>query len=854
MEGDRRREFVEGKCLKTPELRSEVEELLRIEDDAEDFFKASGELKFADFLEDERPEVSVGRTIGNYRILRELGTGGMGAVYLAERRDGEFRQQVAVKMLRREFNTAGVRRRFDIEKEIQAGLKHQHIAGLIDAGTTRDGIPFLVMEHIEGEIITAYCRNRDLSLKERLKLFNKVCEAVSFAHRNLVVHRDLKPSNILVTGDGEPKLLDFGIAKLLTDDFEQSQTVTRLGVMTPEYASPEQVKRESATTATDIYSLGVILFELLTERLPFEKEFRENGNIFQAILEAEPEKPSVVVESDRSPDLAEGVDRKGSASAPPSAETGTRTQIPGGGKTVKLIEKTGRQNAVSSPKLLRGDLDNIILKTLRKEPERRYRTVEQLAADIWRHLDGLPVTARPATLGYRTAKFLRRHRYGVMAAALILLTIIGGIAATIRQSQIALVERDRARSEAAKAEKMSDFMQNILSFSNPSWMSSNPEQNRRATVSEAMDEALKNIETDLAGEPEIEAQILFTLSKTYVYQGQLQKGERVLRRAMEKFDLVHGAGNPRSMQVSVVLADALYLQGDLEQAEKLYLDAIEFFRPEVEKDKSQAKWLAIALNDLGNIYALRRNLEGAAEVYGESLKLAENLAGKDRFMLTMILMNIGIISDQGGDFQTAMAFYNRGLEELRRTNKLESLEAGVLLRSIGKTHMLNGQFETAENFYKEAFDLLRVKAGDENFFTLSTMYNRADNFYRQGKFERAEELIGRTLRIQNGYYPNGHYTIAFSKRLLGDIYTKTGRLKEGERKIREAWDYLSQNRRKQDYQLAVLKTSLGANLLAQKRGDEAAETLRSALADFIRTNAGSDPEADRCRRLLTESD
>ncbi|HYG09620.1 MAG TPA: serine/threonine-protein kinase, partial [Pyrinomonadaceae bacterium] len=309
----------------TVEIRAEVESLLSLEAEAEDFMSLSVGQFSSDLLDQT---VHTNQRIGSYEIVSELGFGGMGAVYLATRADGKFEQRVAIKMLKREFNTGKIRRTFDREKEILATLAHPNIAGLLDAGTTADGIPYLVMEYVKGEPIDKFCRSRNLSLHARLKLFNKVCDAVAFAHRNLIVHSDLKPSNILVNTDGEPKLLDFGISRLLDANADNGNTITHLGALTPQYASPEQIRGETVTTATDVYSLGVVLFKTLTESLPYHVGNHTNGNLLREIMEAEPVLPSEAAQT----------------------------------------PLTGSQ--------LKGDLDNIILKSLAKEPARRYQTVE----------------------------------------------------------------------------------------------------------------------------------------------------------------------------------------------------------------------------------------------------------------------------------------------------------------------------------------------------------------------------------------------------------------------------------------------------------------------------------------------
>ena len=384
-------------------LRAEVIRLLAADEEAEEF------------LEDTPlPEIqratngfAAGQTIGNYRLLRELGRGGMGTVYLAERDHEQFRQQVAIKIIRRGMDSEDILRRFRTERQILASLNHPNIARLLDGGSTPDGRPYYVMEYIEGRFVDDYCNEQQLSLPERLKLFRQACAAVHYAHQHLVIHRDLKPSNIMVTAAGEAKLLDFGIAKLLTPE-DPNATATSAGMMTPAYASPEQVRGETVTTAADVYALGVILYELLSGHCPYRLLNDTVSELSRAVCEQEPIKPSLAFTSKPAPDAS-------------------------------------IRNPQSAIRNLRGDLDNIVLMALRKDPARRYASVEQFSEDLRRYLEGLPVCARPDTFRYRASKFVRRNRSLTVAAVIVLLTLLGGVAATVRQARIA--ERERALAQ-----------------------------------------------------------------------------------------------------------------------------------------------------------------------------------------------------------------------------------------------------------------------------------------------------------------------------------------------------------------------------------------------------------------------
>jgi eukaryotic-like serine/threonine-protein kinase len=419
--------FLAESCGGDHTLRAEVESLLRHQERARDFIESPAFQMAAELFDDGDGELQAGQRLDGYEIVRLLGEGGMGEVYLA--RDTKLGREVAVKLVKRGLGTADVLRRFRHEEQILASLNHPHVARLFGGGRTKEGLPYFVMEYIEGQPLDKFCDARQLSTAARLQLFRKVCAAVSYAHQHLVVHRDIKPSNILVTPAGEPKLLDFGIAKLLNPEHASevaSDTVTMLGVMTPEYASPEQVRGERVTTASDIYSLGVLLYELLTGQRPYHLQSRRPDEIARVICEQEPERPSTAI-----------------------SNFGTRN-------AESKTDSSNPQSAICNPKSLRGDLDNIVLLALRKEPARRYPTVEQFSEDIRRYLEGLPVVARKSTLAYRAAKFVGRHKVGVASAALVVLAIIAGVTATIWQARVARGERARAERRFNDVRKLAN--------------------------------------------------------------------------------------------------------------------------------------------------------------------------------------------------------------------------------------------------------------------------------------------------------------------------------------------------------------------------------------------------------------
>ena len=428
-------------CARDDELRREVESLLASHDSAGDFLNKpaaslAGTTQTLISSGIDLQEYPPGHRVGAYELQKCIGRGGMGSVWLATRSDNEFKKQVAIKLVKRGMDTQEILRRFRLERQVLAGLTHPNIAALIDGGSTPDGLPYLVMEYVEGIRIDRYCEQHKSTISERLKLFGDVCAAVQYAHGNLVVHRDLKAGNILVTAEGVPKLLDFGIAKLIRTEFDTlaaAETRPELRPMTLDYASPEQVRGEAISTATDVYSLGVLLYKLLTEKSPYGPAARSDSSLRKAICEQEPLKPSAVVLTDE------------------------KAVIPDATQKIDLAQEETREKARRRlQKKLAGDLDMIVLMALRKEPLRRYVSVEQFSEDIRRYLAGRPVIARSDTFGYRAARFIRRNAVAVAAASIAGLTLLG---ATIfeQQSAARAAHRDaiaEARLKVVEAESL----------------------------------------------------------------------------------------------------------------------------------------------------------------------------------------------------------------------------------------------------------------------------------------------------------------------------------------------------------------------------------------------------------------
>ena len=523
------------------ELAGRVERLLAADADAGRFLETPALAVAGGLMEGlgEPAEPPPPERIGPYRILSRLGRGGMGEVLLGERADGLFDQRVAIKLLRRGMDSEEVLARFARERRILARLEHRHIAHLLDGGAAEDGRPYFVMELVEGEPITEYCRSRDLPVDDRLRLLLDCCDAVATAHRSLVVHRDLKPSNVLVTKDGEVKLLDFGIAKLLGPEDTggaAAETRTDLRLLTPAYAAPEQILGEPVTTATDVWALGALSYELLTGSLPQKREGRSAAALAVAAAEDAVERPSQRV-----------------------------TDEPLKALPVRNPTESDRRRLARQ---LRGDLDNVLLMALRREPDRRYGSITAFAGDLRRHREGQPVKARPDTFGYRLGKFARRNRVAVAAAALMLVSLVGGLAATRWQAQRAEANARRAALAARRADAVKEFLIGLFEIADP-------EQSGGAVPASALvDQAGKRLETELASEPDIQADLLEAVARIDRGLGRLDPAESLARRSLNVREKILPAGDGAIGRSLATLGAITMDRGKLDEAEKQLAEAL----------------------------------------------------------------------------------------------------------------------------------------------------------------------------------------------------------------------------------------------------------------------------------------
>ena len=685
--------FLTSACKGDDRLRHEVDMLLDAYQQAEAenalgtalFDRRLVQEALAD-VDDEDAGTSgqAGQRVGPYRLVEEIGRGGMGSVYRAERDDGLFEQEVAVKLVRRGLESLTLQRRFEQERQILAHLRHEGIARLFDGGVTGEGQPYLVMEYIEGLPLTEYANRYRLSTEQRISLFRDVCAAVHYAHQNLVIHRDLKPGNILVTdvgrapgGDPRVKLLDFGIARLIESEGAGALPLTRTGmrVMTFEYAAPEQIRGEPVTTATDVYALGILLYELLTGQRPYDVSGLSPSEIERVICTAKPERPSTAVTR---PDEAE--------------------------------------QPLTPRRRLRGDLDNIVLKALRKEPKRRYTSVAELSDDLRRYLAKLPVKARTDTVGYRTAKFARRHRWGVAAALLLFLSLVSGLAATAWQAQQAMQERDRAQAEAAKAERINQFLQDMLTSANPYG-----EGERDVTVLEVLQRASLQLDTALADQPDVRAAALTSLGTTYLGLGRLSEAEGHLREALALRQSVLGPDHPDVGETTTQLANTLRDQGRYAEADSLLRRVIAINMAHVGELHED---YATALSDLATLLVTEgdeQRLAEAESLQRRALAIDEELFGETHQKVAVDLGNLATLRGLRGDDEEAELFYRRALAINREVFGEGHPTTLTDLNNLAVVLAQAGRLAEAESMLREVLALRRRSLGEAHPHVANTL-------------------------------------------------------------------------------------------------------------------------------------
>ena len=811
------------KCGDDANLLSEIKSLLAAHDEAENIIEKNA----FNFNSLSNNKTYDGRIFGNYKIIREIGHGGMGAVFLAERNDGEFDQQVALKIVRQTIVSSELERHFRRERQILASLNHPNIAKLLDGGVSEIGEPFLAMEHIEGANLLEFAK--DIPIQEKLKLFIKVCNAVEYAHRHLVVHRDIKPSNILVTNDGEPKLLDFGLAKLSenSDANADQTTETAFRALTPAYASPEQLRGNIVTTSSDIYSLGVVLYELLSGEKPFHFENKSLEEILRTVTTSEPPAPSAVLSS-----------KFKVQSSKPEIKTTDNER-----KKTNVEEQDIRKSQIINRKFLKGDLDTIILKTLRKMPERRYKSVAAFAEDIERHLKGLPITARPQTFSYRASKFFRRNKITVSAGVLILLSLfVGGI--------VSFVQFRRAQAEKAKAEEVNSFLQKMLLTANPE-QSSNQGKGYSASINDLLAQATQRLDSDdFSSQPEVKAELEYLIGTIYLNQGKLDSAEKYLQTALRMQTELYNE-NSKQILLSEISLGSLYLaKADYDRAENIYEKILPSLREQFRLGNIEMSAMSDALNNYALLKRARGDSRQSEILYRESLESSiQNKLPDENLVFTKTM--IALTRFDQGKFDEAETDVQKLLAESKQKAG-ETLTTGDNLTLLGSIQSEKGNLrEAADNLREGERIYLKLLSPD----ALKIFDNRrlqAQILYAEGNLSEAEKMINQVLdnyrRVSNQTYIS--YATALTYK--GLILNKAGKSGEAETVLREALRLRTENLPAKHFMTALTESALGEVLTTTKKYAEAETLLTESLQDLREIQAAENQRTLAAQNRLDE--
>jgi len=801
--------FLDEKCGTDPAMRAEIESLLREHEGASRFIETPALHLAAESLV-RAGAYRAGQTIGTYEIMSLLGSGGMGEVYLAQ--DRELHRKVALKLVRRGMASDDMIHHFKCEEQLLASLNHPNIAQLYGGGVNADGIPFFAMEYVEGERLDEYCNERALAIKERLQLFRKVCSAVTYAHQHLVIHRDLKPANIRVTAEGEPKLLDFGIAKLLDSENAQrsGETLTLQGVMTPEYASPEQVRGESMTTASDVYSLGVVLYKLLTGQSPYRTKTNRPDEIVRAITEQEPTRPSTAIR----------------------------------GASFQLAGNRNLESCATNPKSLRGDLDNIVLMAMRKELSRRYSSVGQFSADIQRHLDGLPVVARKDTFTYRASKFIRRHLVAVAAAFLISISLVGGMITTTWQAHA-------ARHEKVKAEDVKNALVRMLNYSNPIVFS--PQKNGQKTVNEILDETAKRLENgEFSNQPEIKVELEQIIAECYYGQGNYALASKHTEEYLDLHRKLYGENDIKTLAASEQRAFMLFSEGKLAESENHYRKILPLMWNEKRKGNIKAENLAHALDNFGYLRRTQGDSKEAELSFRESLALSSQMPKESLYIIGPTRSTLASTLADQGRFEEALQTAREAVAEYRQREETDTPNFSFTLTVLGGFLTEKDDYAEADANLHEAEAIQRKFLNSSSLWLGDNLRNQAISSYQQGRYAESLSKVTEALKIYGDsfgpYYDN--YPTALI--IQGLILAKTGQPKEGETILREAVKIRTDLLPKGHYWVALANSALGECLTIEKRYNEAEPLLLASYESLKSSQGASNPRTQiALQRLIT---
>lgn len=863
---DEREAFLAQACGDDPELLRYIQSLLEADPSIEGTVEGaiSNAMKVALGGEVQRHDSFKGLRVGAYRIEKLLGYGGMGVVYLARRDDRQFEKQVAIKFGKRRFLDLLTEARLRSERQILASLDHPNIARLLDGGTTEDGVPYLVMEYIDGVPIDTYCDRHRLSLRERLRLFRTICDAVHYAHQSLVIHRDIKASNILVTAKGEPKLLDFGIAKLVDAEGVAGDGLTREGamLMTPENASPEQLHGQSITTATDTYGLGLLLHRILTGLPVYALDGLTTTEVARIVCYEPPVKPS----------------ERLAAEYKRARNTSDRAAV----DKLRLAAED-RQLAIEPlVKQLRGDLDTIVLKAVRKEAERRYVSSSKLSDDIQLHLESLPISAQPDSWSYRTQKFLRRHTLGIaMSGGFLLLLCAFLVTLSIQNGRIT-AQNGRITAERDRAQEIARFLEDIFTSPDPA--------NTRGldiTAKEILATGAERISTELSNRPKIQSSLMATIGRVYFKLGQYTTSIDMLGQSLELQEKTLGENHPTVARVKNDLAEALIRIADYGRARVLLEESLDLNRREQggasrqvaenlynlaevhlatgELDSAEAYAtasidiytpigteygieLAEAKNTLARILQVRGDLDATEVLLREAIHIVESTAGSDHPLMAYYLQNLGVLLKSKGDLEAAEQVLNEAIEATRRILGEKHDLVATTLATQGSLFHARGDYETAEKAYRDALALDIEALGGAHPFVGYDLTSLAMLLHDKGDLEGAEAMLGRALDIYGEALDDDHQYVASALTELGAVLTSAGRAEEGIRHLERALAIRRQDYTDDNVLVAATMCEYGVALLRLGAIDEARPIIVESAAILLDRQ---DRRATRARLALS---
>ncbi len=795
---EERERFLDAACDGDEPLRNYVLELLTADPAAEATIERTivNTVRHAFVDEASEADQMKGQLIGPYRVQRLLGSGGMGLVYLAERADEQFDQQVAIKLGRHRLIDPQTETRLRHERQFLADLDHPNIARLFDGGTTDDGVPYLVMEYIDGVRIDTYCDLHRLSIPQRLQLFQTICAAVHYAHQNLIIHRDIKATNILVTDDGIPKLLDFGIAKLSDAEGAATAGLTRDGavIMTPANAAPEQVTGSTITTSTDVYALGLLLYTLLCGQRAYETDNTSPGELARIICEDERIAPSRR--------LAQKLAKAKSADDRIAREE---------------LDRTAEDRSSTIPRLqrqLRGDLDTIVLNALRKEPARRYRSASALADDIELHLKSMPIVARADTFAYRTQKFVRRH-FAAVSAATLVVGLLGVFTVLLSvQNRTVVKERDTARE--------------VIQFLEDIFMAHDPSRARGADVSaeEILAEGAARIRSDLGNRPEIQSALMGTIGRVYYNLGEYPPAKDLLEQALQLRLQTDGESHPSVAAARNDLAEVLYRRAEYQRAEELLLQSLQVNQQGTD---TASPLLATNLFNLANVYLATGRLDKAESSARSSIETFEQIQGDYAIELSEAKSTLARILQFRGDLDEAELLFREAIDIVAGLQNLDHPLMAYYLQNLGVLQRSRGDLDAAEKTLSSAIAATKKLLGEKHDLLAVTLVDQGMLLHMKGDYTAAEYSIREALDLGAEIHGDSHPRAGLHRTILGRVLHDKGDLVGAEVTLREALQVYATVLDSDHQYVASALTELGAVLNTAGRSPEAKELLERAL-------------------------